>query len=375
MSQKHEANPSFGVPRLVNLDFLRGVFIFLALYQHYTVFINYWFVHYFKEQKFTNEFYSIFEGMMGVRIPADDLSVNFAWFFTTWVSQIYLTLAAFNLSTRTQEEFKKVYFTKLKLFAIIFLFFMIESFVVAPNLGFALSITPIMTWMVVLTLLAVIFRYFGEKGVLLLLAFSFVRWLTPMHFSLSIDFEVWMQNWIHPDFEYDARIEYFLTSGCLGFLLGRLYYGHQHGQKLLLSILPLGLLLALPWLIWGDPYTINRMNLFETEHQLAKDFLGSIYIYGVQLFLIPFFIIMEGRGVVFRIPFFHWLGVNSLTVFAFHRIYFIFIGGPLWAYLVAVVFDSPLSHQSVIIWFNIAICALFCLIFQKTKMAQILLRG
>lgn len=375
MNKLHDAHQSTNSSRLHNLDLLRGVFIFLALYQHFTVYVNYWFVYYFKEQSFLSDFYAAFEGMIGVRIPADDLSVSFAWFFTTWVSQIYLTLAAFNLSTRTQEQFKQVFSSKLKIFALLYFFFLMESFVVSPNLGFALSISPIMTWMLVLSLISILFRFAGTKAVVCLLLLSFSRWLTPAGFSLSLDFEIWMQHWIHPDFEYDARLEYFLTSGCLGFLLGRFFYANSQSTKWLPLVIGLGALLTLPWIFLEGSYQIDRLDFFETEHDLAKTFMGSLYIYGVQLFIIPFFLLLEKRGIVLKVPFFTWLGVNSIIVFAFHRIYFVFMAGPLWAYTMAVIYEAPLKHNSFVIWFLIACCAGICWLTQKTKLFDLITRA
>lgn len=375
MIHLQDANPNSISTRYNNLDLLRGIFIFLALYQHFTVFINYWFVYYFKEHKFLDDFYHSFESMIGVRIPADDLSVGFAWFFTTWVSQVYLTLAAFNLSVRSQEDFQNVLVSKCKIFALLFFFFLLESFIVAPNIGQAISISPIMTWMIVLSLISVIYRFVGTKGIIFLCAISFVRWLTPAHFSLSTDFEIWMQNWIHPDFEYDARIEYFLTSGCIGFLLGRFFYSHQKPEKYLPYIMSLGIFLALPWIFKGADFHIERLDLFETEHDLAKTFLGSLFIYGVQIFIISFFLFLEKKNISLKVPFFNWLGINSIIVFAFHRIYFVYFAGPLWAYGAAVIFEAPLRHSSFVTWFFIFVLASLCWVAQKTSLFNIITRS
>lgn len=360
--------------RLENFDFLRGVFIFLALYQHFTVYLNYWFVDYFKEEAFLESLYSVFQGYMGVRLPADDIATTFAWIFTAWVSQIYLTLAAFNLSKRNKEDFKKVLPTKLKVFFSIYLFFLLESFIVAPNLGAALSFSPIMAWMVILTLIAVLYSCFGERGVFILLLLSFTRWLVPHSMNFSIDLEIWLHEWVHPDFEYDARIEYFLTSGCLGFLLGRFYYGFQQWKRYQAALIALGVAFCLPWLILGDSYEIDKFNLFATEHDLAKDFLGSLYIYGAQLILIPSFLWFQVKNIKFKVPFFHWVGVYSLLVFAFHRIFMVHIGGPLWAYITGVVLEQRPVNNSYTAWILIIFCVFLCWVVKITNLPRLISR-
>lgn len=360
--------------RLENFDFLRGIFIFLALYQHFTVYLSYWFVDYFNEQAYLESLYSVFQGYMGVRLPADEVTTTFAWIFTAWVSQIYLTLAAFNLSKRNRIEFKKILPSKLKVFLSIYLFFLLEAFVVAPNLGRSLSFSPIMAWMVILTFISLLYSYFGERGVFILLCLSFTRWLVPHSMNLSVDFEIWVQEWIHPAFEYDARIEYFLSSGCLGFLIGRFYYGFTQWRRYQLSLIFLGVVLCVPWIVIGEPYEIDKFNLFSTEHDLAEDFLGSLYIYGAQLILIPSFLWLQMKNVKLKIPFFHWIGVYSILVFAFHRIFMVHIGGPLWAYTTAVVLEQRPVNNFYTAWVLIGFCVFLCWLIKKTNLPRLISR-
>lgn len=360
--------------RLENFDFLRGVFIFLALYQHYTVYLSYWFVDYFKDQTLLNTLYPVFQGYMGVRLPADEVTTAFAWFFTAWVSQIYLTLAAFNLSKRNQADFKKILPTKLKIFFSIYLFFLFESFVVSPDFGLAISFSPIMAWMVILTLISLAYSCFGERGVFILLLLSLTRWFVPHSLNLSIDLEIWVQEWIHPSFEYDARIEYFLTSGCIGFLLGRFYYGFTQWRRFQYGLIFLGVLLCLPWLIFGDSFEIDKFNLFLTEHDLAKDFFGSLYIYGAQLILIPSFMWLQMRNIKLKIPFFHWVGVYSLLVFAFHRIFMVHIGGPIWAYTTGVILEQRPVNNFYTAWTLILACVAFCWVIKVTNLPRLISR-
>jgi hypothetical protein len=103
--------------------------------------------------------------MIGKQIASDNINYWLAIIFTPWVSQIYLTMSAFNLARKDQLSFSEGMTAKFKAFGLIFLYFVFENFIVAPNFGQALSFYPIMLWMVVLTLLSVIYRFLGIKGI------------------------------------------------------------------------------------------------------------------------------------------------------------------------------------------------------------------
>jgi hypothetical protein len=168
--------------RIVNLDFLRGFFIILALYQHFSYYINVWYVDYFRDAIALTTTYSVHFPMIGKKVLIGNIEYWFALIFTPWVSQIYLTMSAFNLAKRTQEEFSENLFFKLKIFSLIFIFFVFENFIVAPNFGQAISFYPIMLWMVVLSLLAIIYRYSGINGIFVLSAITLIRFIIPIDY-------------------------------------------------------------------------------------------------------------------------------------------------------------------------------------------------
>ena len=91
--------------RLVNLDFLRGFFIILSLAQHFTYYINMWYVDYFKDTMALTSTYAVHFSMIGKQVSTDTFNQWMAVTFTPWVSQIYLTMAAFNLAKKRQAVF------------------------------------------------------------------------------------------------------------------------------------------------------------------------------------------------------------------------------------------------------------------------------
>lgn len=336
--------------RITHFDLLRGFFVLLALYQHYGGYFNYWMVYYFRESAETIAlYYSSFADYQGVRLPMDTISHHFATFFIPWVSQVYLTLAAFNLARYKGDDFNKRFPMKLKIYGVLFIFFFLENFTVAINLGNALSFYPIMAWMVILSAIAVVFRYLGPIGVALLGLLTFTRFLMPEVY-LSDQFASFAQYWVHPDFEYEARLEYYSASGCMGFLLGYCFY-HRPDIRLIFKLsFVLGVLLMIPWIIWGEPYIVQRLDVYAGEHDLAKDFLGTLYILGTQMLFLMSFLWLEARGVFIKIPLISWVGFYSLFVFGFHRIFFIHIAGPLWAYVLGVWLELPPRNSTLDIW-------------------------
>ena len=125
--------------RIHCLDFLRGFFVFLALWQHFGFYLNYWYINYYQGWSFWGELFQPHSPFVGNAIPADRVGYLAAWFFTPWVSQIYLFLAAFNLAKPSQNTNRN---QKVGIFVGLFLLFTFENFIVAPNIGEALSLYP-----------------------------------------------------------------------------------------------------------------------------------------------------------------------------------------------------------------------------------------
>jgi hypothetical protein len=360
--------------RIVNFDLLRGFFIFLALWQHFGQYLNIWYVDFFREAGVLEKNYLSHKHMLGYNLPCDLFSHWAAWFFTPWVSQVYLTLAAFNLAKRNQEDFKSVFKNKLKIFGLLYFFFVMENLIVAPNFGEGISFYPIMSWMVILTLIAVSFRYFGIKGVVSLFALSFVKWVLPDSFFEGAGFEFWMQENIHAQYEFDAQVDYFLSSGCMGFILGWVYHHKEEwGFKRELWQSVVGFLLFMIWVIWGEKFTVNFMDVFETEHDLAEEFLGLLSILGVQLMVLSSFLFIEKKGLQLKIPLLHWIGVNSLTIFAFHRIVYVCFLVPFMM-IIANLMKTSLINTWYIHWINILIVCCFTWVIQKTQLHKLVVR-
>lgn len=359
--------------RIVNLDFLRGFFIILAMDQHFTYYINMWYVEYFRDAIALTSTYKVHFPMIGHQVATDKANMLLDWIFTPWVSQVYLTLAAFNLAKYTQSVLRDSLGSKVKLYLLIFLFFVMENFIVAPNLGQAISFYPIMLWMFVLSILGLVFSFVGIWGIIVLTVLSFFRFLIPVEMLSDLFQEIIKAN-IHPGFEYDARLEYFFTSGCLGFLMG---YVHYH-KPLLKNMKDFyfafaGLVMIAFYVAWGDPYFQDAANVFLHEHDLSRTFSGTLYILGVQAVLISAFLWLEKQSIQLNVPVVNWVGRHSIFIFAFHRIFFVRILAPL-SVMVGAITGRTLGASIWEIYLYVGITIAVCYFIKKTRMGELILQ-
>lgn len=362
-----------GVSRIVNLDFLRGFFVILAMDQHFTYYINMWYVEYFRDSSALTTTYKVHFPMIGHQIATDRFNHILGLIFTPWVSQIYLTLAAFNLAKRAPDLFRKELPAKLKVFTLIFLFFVMENFIVAPNLGQAISFYPIMLWMFILGIISVAYSFTGIMGVLVLAILSLFRFLLPVEILSNLFQSIMIYN-IHPGFEYDARIEYFFTSGCLGFLMGYIHY-HKPKLKDLKDIyfILAGVVLVAFYVAYGDPFVIDPANAFMHEHDLAQTFSGTMYILGIQAIVISSFLWLERKNIKFNVPVITWVGLHSILVFAFHRIFFVRILGPI-SVLIGSLTGRTLGASTIELYTYVGITIAVCYLIKRFRMGELILQ-
>lgn len=360
-------------PRIVNLDFLRGIFIILALNQHFTYYINMWYVDYFRDTMALTTTYAVHFPMIGKQIASDVYNHWLAIVFTPWVSQIYLTMSAFNLAKKNQIIFGEEMSGKFKMFGLIFLYFVLENFLVAPNLGQAISFYPIMLWMVILVIISLVYKFLGIKGILALTLLSMLRFVIPIE-MVSDFFEMIIKTNVHPGFEYDARFEYFILSGLLGFIMG---YVHFHQPNLRhrkdYMFMGFGLVLVLIYAAIGDKFTVPYDDFFMTEHDLARTFSGTAYIIGIQAILISFFLWLEKRNIKLNVPLINWVGIYSLMIFALHRIFFVKLIAPI-SVMVGSITGRTIGASIIEIYIYIFITLGLCYFVKTSPISDIILQ-
>jgi hypothetical protein len=359
--------------RLVNLDFLRGLFIILALDQHFTYYINMWYVDYFRDTLALTSTYAVHFSMIGKQVSSDFFNHLLAVVFTPWVSQIYLTMAAFNLAKKDQATFSEEMSGKFKVFGFVFLYFIFENFIVAPNFGQAISFYPIMLWMVILGLISIIYKYIGIRGILVFTLFAMFRFVIPVEY-ISDFFEEIIKGKVHPGFEYDARFEYFVLSGCLGFIMGYVHYHmplYRHKKDALFALM--GTLLTIIYILIGDTFVVPYDDFFSTEHDLARTFSGTAYIIGVQAILISTVLWLERKNIKINIPLINWVGIYSLMIFALHRILFVKLIAPI-SLMVGSVTGRTLGASTIEIYIYVFITVGICYFVKVSPISDIILQ-
>lgn len=359
--------------RVVNLDFLRGFFVVLAIMEHYSYYANRWYLDYFKEFNALKTVYASHYPMIG-KVLLSDLGTNIlALIFVPWVSQIYLSLACFNVAKKSSNELHIKLNDIIKNLSFLLLIFYIENFFVSSDFGQAISFTPIMLWMIVLMIVNSFYAHYGVKAIWMLFGISFLRWVLPVEY-LSNGFEEIVRTYIHPSFEYDARLEYFLTSGCIGFLLG--YYYHQKKQwelsKMFTLVLTSAVVIAL-YFIFTPGYQNDPSDIFKYEHECAQSFFGSLYIWSVITLVITLFLIFEKKNIRFDLKLFNWVGKNSLFIFVAHKIIYLKLIMPFTNFIYANLGWYFENNYYVVI--TQAMIALFlCWIVLKSNLMNIITR-
>ena len=357
--------------RLNNLDFLRGFFVVLALLEHYSFFLNKWYVEYFRDFSAVKTIYSSHLDQLGKILLSDTGTNILGLIFIPWVSQIYLALASFNISKDSSEDLNAKLSSVLKKITVLFFVFYLENFIVANDFGQAISFNPIMLWMIILGLINIFYAKFGVRGIYFLTTLSLLRWILPIH-ELSIGIEEFIQTRVHPSFEYDAKIEYFFTSGCLGFLLGYLHYHAKvNYNKVALGISFLSIFIIIAYFTLTSGYEVDPADIYLHEHDCARTLIGSSFLWAVQALIISNFVLLERNGLVINISFFKWVGVNSLLVFLAHKILFLKVVMPFTTYFYAIL-GWKIENNYYEVFAYTGIVLFLCWMIQKLQLGSII---
>ncbi len=339
--------------RITHLDNVRGIVVLLACLEHFLYFINVWYVEFFTKRDYLFFYYdnplyekaqAVHSPWIGKFLPIDSFSQLMTWFFIPWVSQFFIALACFNLARRTQLEFQQKYFKKLKGFGILLVFFIVENFVVATDLGDALSFRPIMAWMIVLMIISTVYYFFGIKGVSFFFLLSFIQWLLPFE-SWNRSFELMMQKSVHPWFQYGAPLNHYFTSASLGFCIGFIYFQRTINKTFFFILGILGLVGTGIYFQKLSGFHINPHHVLETEYLMDESFLGSLGIYSIELLLLMIVIYLDRILPAFKLPIVNWSGRHSLLIFAIHKIVFLKILAPIRV-LIGTHLGFPVTNTS-----------------------------
>jgi fucose 4-O-acetylase-like acetyltransferase len=134
-----------------------------------------------------------------------------------------------------------------------------------------------------------------------------------------------------------------------------------------------GILLIGIYLLIGDSFIVYADDVFSTEHDLARTFSGTAYILGIQAVIISFFIWIEGKNIKLKVPLLTWVGINSLLVFALHRILFVRIIAPI-SIMVGSQTGRTLGAGTIEVFTYVLIAIGMCYFIKKSPISDIILQ-
>ena len=344
-----------------SLDLLRGLFIILALLEHFCVFSTRWFVDYSER---------------GIGFEVDSVLAFIGFLFMPWVVHIYIHLAAFNLVRRSPTELRTVLFSKLSSFLAVFLLIFLMNALTFDQVGAKLSFDRLHACMIALAVIASLYSYFGSIAVFVLFICS----------SLLVVFEP-IQQWGFimewravsaglEGFQYDGHIELFLATASLGALHG-IYVFHLDRirtlakDNLFVFISGIGAFYYLLAILPG--FEVDRGDYWATELQLSADPLGLISIWCLLLFITHVFLRLEAGGVKMSLPLLNWVGKASLFIYLVHKPLFMHLFGPLREFLLHRGF--PYSTTWIDIAVYIALTLMICACLERSQTVQRIFQG
>jgi hypothetical protein len=211
--------------------------------------------------------------------------------------------------------------------------------------------------MVCLALIATCYRFLPMRLNLLLGLGTLVLWLLPaLQWGDAV--ETRLSAWVGLPLRYDVRPEWFVTSGFLGLALGFFYHQRPDLHRRVWPVLfGAGLCAYLAWLVWGAPFEVDRVQLYATEHAVIHELLGALGTWGFEVVLILGVLWPVRHGHNYRVPFFTWLGVNSLLIYALHKLLFVRVALPLLAEVERQSGDGGLRLTAVHLWAFVVVLA------------------
>lgn len=295
-------------------DTLKSFFLFLAMWEHYAYFNNFWFVY-----------YSANASALNSPMPVSYSALNYFLLhnFIPWVGHSFLFLACMHIG----RKFRSGHIPNLKLWPIYFLVATLENVFVSVDIGDAVSLQPLQTWVLLFATILIILRLTGRAGIIILLV-CYLALLERHLVPLGDQFQVWMNQFpLLSSFEYNSRLEYFFGTACVGFLLGDFF--HKVSPRKAVLATALGVAALIPWYFWGTAYRVTWNNVLFMEYSLARKVIDLFFIWGMNTAAVSGFLALELKGLYPRLKVLEWIGTQTLWIYLFHQIFFLKIWGPV----------------------------------------------
>jgi hypothetical protein len=236
--------------------------------------------------------------------------------------------------------------------AIILLFFL-EALLVSYNLAEVFVPSPIQTWFIVLFCTVLINQKFGYK-VYTIISFLIGLLVFTSFFKGSIEV---VNNYIQNTLLFDENIlcnpAIFAISSWIGFSLGKVFT-RKISNKEMLTAAGLSLVFSFIARYFAPAYRANPLSSYEYEYYWAYILEGSICVWFIIFSVLMMAKYLEDNNMAVNLKVFNYISMNSLFIFLFHQIYFIFMAIPFRLALDPVFGpienNAMMGHTSVVFY-------------------------
>ncbi len=359
-------------PRNPVLDLLKAFLIGLSCVEHFSGILNSWYIDRFGIRDLENSFripgivdgYSHHYFKLGTPLPADSIQAAFHQWLIPWLPHLYIALAAFNLGRKPLARHAK----NEKYFFVLFSLFVLENFLVAPDFGAAISINPILIWMIVLGILYWICARFSLRA---------ITWIYLTGYALQVIQCFWKNISIPSIFEILAKIHpwtfhtdfipYFL-SGLLGFLTYKWLDFIQPHKKLKYLLLAASFALSVcSFILSIDLFVYDNAHVFNSHDRVHPSPIGFLFITSTLFFILCWVHSYESQKTPSGFRLATYISTNSLGIFLTHRVFFLKFIAPLRLHL-GSYFGLAMTNT----WFELLIYfALSVLLFEGLRRARV----
>ncbi len=302
--------------RLNTFDFIRGILVIFAVLEHYIFFSNMIFVKYFYFPPFDSP------------IPMSSTLLYLMKFIGPWATQLFIALATFNLTALRIDDNISNYKKRDNLYAVLFLFFTIESFLISSNLAEALSPNPLQVWMIILfSLNRLIYRYSINTVSIILILLGVIPFLPGS--AESFGMEAYGISHFGAEFSLECRPDLFVIASLIGLRLGLLYRKGLSEKSILLTFI-VALLGTILFGFFAPDYYVTVFNVLYHEYDWAFNLLGSLSSWCSVIVIISWGLWIEQRMAGINLFVINKVGKYCLYYFMFHKLFYIFLFIPIF---------------------------------------------
>lgn len=266
-----------------------------------------------------------------------------------WITHLFIALSGYNLGKKSRESLRATYRTRLRQYLLLFILFLGENLIAAPDFGSGLAWFPVTVWFPVLAVVLSADVFLGARWT------SFV-FLGIVGFNLlsayrSIDIETIgpILEKIHPWAQGSTEPLHYLPDALLGLLFAR-WAGGQEQEKFKSSFLTILIsgcsAVAISFLLCKSKFKIEPDQLFATDELLYTAPSGQVFIYAMIVSILAWIHRYSEKRVPNALGILSWISIHSLGIFLTHRIIFIRILAPLRFHIGSWI-GIPMTNTSI----------------------------